>query len=50
MAGKKGIIPKHVEQKEFTPPQESYSIISIFRKVEDHRKPSQFALKARCSF
>ena len=40
MAGKKGIIPSHVKQKEFIHPQESYSIISIFKKIEDPRKPS----------
>jgi predicted transposase YbfD/YdcC len=40
MAGKKGIIPTHVKQKEFTHPQETHSVISIFRRIEDPRKPS----------
>jgi predicted transposase YbfD/YdcC len=40
MAGKKGTIPNHVKQKEFIHPQESHSVISIFRRIEDPRKPS----------
>lgn len=40
MAGKKGIIPNHVKQKAFIHPQESHSVISIFRKIEDPRRPS----------
>lgn len=40
MAAKKGTIPSHVKQKTFIHPQESHSMISIFMRVEDPRKPS----------
>jgi predicted transposase YbfD/YdcC len=42
MAGKKGIIPEHIKQrqKKFFHPEEQHQVICIFKRVEDPREPS----------
>jgi predicted transposase YbfD/YdcC len=42
MAAKKGLIPSHVQKKQFTHPCKDHPIIQALEGIEDVRKPSQF--------
>lgn len=42
MAGKKGVTPKHIKQKQFIHPGIDHPAIQILEQIEDPRKPSLF--------
>jgi hypothetical protein len=51
MAGKNGVIPKHVKKKFFSHPNIQHPLIQILEKIEDSRKPSyffQYSLQMTC--
>lgn len=42
MAGKRGVIPKHVTRMQFNHPGSQFPLIQILEGIEDPRKPSKF--------
>ena len=51
MAGKKGIIPTHIQKKIFSHPNIQHPIIQILEEIEDPRKPSvffEYSLTSNC--